>query len=145
MSSKLCAPCRDAILSEPTRLYRDSTISYSPFHEAPWKAFQKNADSSQDITESVQDCDFCSFVVAFAAADQALGEDGNGSFADESKATRKAKGEPMLALWQYHMYTYEGHLSADLGLRRHNLRYIDGLDIRLFGTDGALFGRCSYR
>ncbi|KAL5591419.1 hypothetical protein FOVSG1_010308 [Fusarium oxysporum f. sp. vasinfectum] len=135
MSSKLCAPCRDAFLSEPTRLYRDSTISYTPFHEAPWKAFQKNADSSQDITESVQDCAFCSFVVAFAAADQALGEDGNGSFADESKATRKAKGEPMLALWQYHMYTYEGHLSADLGLRRHNLRYIDGLDIRLFGTD----------
>ncbi|RKK11296.1 hypothetical protein BFJ66_g8908 [Fusarium oxysporum f. sp. cepae] len=135
MSSKLCAACRDAFLSEPTRLYRDSTISYSPFHEAPWKAFQKNADSSQDITESVQDCDFCSFVVAFAAADQALGEDGNGSFADESKETRKAKGEPMLALWQYHMYTYEGHLSADLGLRRHNLRYIDGLDIRLFGTD----------
>ncbi|KAH7154483.1 heterokaryon incompatibility protein-domain-containing protein [Fusarium sp. MPI-SDFR-AT-0072] len=135
MSSKLCAPCREAFLSEPTRLYRDSTISYTPFHEAPWKAFQNDADSSRGINESVKDCDFCSFVVAFAAADQALGKHGNGSFAHDSKASRKAQGEPMLALWQYHMYTYEGHLSADLGLRRHNLRYIDGLDIRLFGTE----------
>ncbi|KAF5550392.1 hypothetical protein FNAPI_7727 [Fusarium napiforme] len=135
MSSKLCAQCREAFSSEPKPLYRDSTISYTPFHEAPWKAFQNDADSSRDMIESVKDCDFCSFVVAFAAADQALGEHGNGSFADESKASANGEGSPMLALWQYHMYTYDGHLSADLGLRKHNRRYTDDLDIRLFGTE----------
>lgn len=50
----------------------------------------------------------------------------------------------MLALWQYNEYTYEGHLSADLGLSRSNLRHMDRLDIRLFGTEGALPSHCQY-
>ncbi|SCO09081.1 related to tol protein [Fusarium fujikuroi] len=108
MSSKICTPCRQAFASEPRPLDRDSTIAGTPFHEAPWKAFQTGAD----ISESVKGCDFCSFVVAFAAADQALGRHGNGSFADSA-----------------------GHLSADLGLSRSNLRHMDRLDIRLFGTE----------
>ncbi|KAG5803847.1 hypothetical protein H9Q74_010560 [Fusarium xylarioides] len=136
MSSKLCAPCREAFLSEPKSLDRDSTITCTPFHEAPWKVFQTDADSSRDMTESVKDCDFCSFVVAFAAADQALGKYGNGSFVDAaSKTSWRTQGDPMLAVWQYSEYTYEGHLSADLGLSRSNLRHMDRLDIRLLGTE----------
>lgn len=94
---------------------------------------------------SVKDCDFCSFVVAFAAADQVLGRHGNGSFADRAgKTSWRTQGDPMLALWQYNEYTYEGHLSADLGLSMSNLRHMDRLDIRLFGTEGALPGHCQY-
>ncbi|SCV60714.1 related to tol protein [Fusarium fujikuroi] len=78
MSSKICTPCRQAFASEPRPLDRDSTIAGTPFHEAPWKAFQTGAD----ISESVK-----------------------------------------------------GHLSADLGLSRSNLRHMDRLDIRLFGTE----------
>ncbi|KAF5576011.1 hypothetical protein FPCIR_12857 [Fusarium pseudocircinatum] len=135
MPSKLCAPCQDAFLSEPKRLHRDSTIRYAPFHEAPWRALQSDADSSQDMTESVNDCDFCSFAVAFAAADQALGGYGNGYLADESEAFRKGQGAPMLAFQSYDLYDYEGHPSADLGLRRHYHHHMDGLNIRLFGTE----------
>ncbi|CVK95028.1 related to tol protein [Fusarium mangiferae] len=132
MSSKLCTPCQQAFSSEPKPLDRDSTIAGTSFHEAPWKAFQTGAD----ITVSVKDCDFCSFVVAFAAADQVLGRHGNGSFADSAgKTSWRTQGDPMLALWQYNEYTYEGHLSADLGLSRSNLRHMDRLDIRLFGTE----------
>ncbi|KAF5981264.1 hypothetical protein FBULB1_4830 [Fusarium bulbicola] len=136
MSSKLCLPCRDAFLSEPKPLHRDSTIACTPFHEAPWKAFQNDTHSSQDITESVKDCEFCSFVVALSAADKALGKYGNGSFVDSaSKTSWRTQGEPMLALWQYNEYTHEGHISADLGLSMSNLRHMDRLDIRLFGAE----------
>ncbi|KAF5602677.1 uncharacterized protein FSUBG_7552 [Fusarium subglutinans] len=120
MSSKLCLPCRDAFLSEPKPLHRDSTIACTPFHEAPWKAFQNDTHSSQDITESVKVCEFCSFVVALSAADKAPGKYGNGSFVDSaSKTSWRTQGEPMLALWQYNEYAYEGHISADLGLSRN--------------------------
>ncbi|KAF4343984.1 hypothetical protein FBEOM_2028 [Fusarium beomiforme] len=137
MSSNLCAPCRHAFLStEPPVITPDTTVGHAPFHEAPWKAFQKRSDTSQDVTESVKDCDFCSFVVAFAAADQALGEYGAGSFADSvtKASSKRAQGEPFLAVWKYHQYTYEGHASADFGLRRHKAQYISGLDIRIFET-----------
>ncbi|KAG9495750.1 hypothetical protein J7337_012308 [Fusarium musae] len=136
MSSNLCAQCREALSSDPKPLHRDSTIACTPFHEAPWKAFKTGVASSGDITESVKDCEFCSFVVAFAAADQALGKYGNGSFVDSvSKTSWRTHGEPVLALWQYNEYTYEGHLSADLGLSRSNFRHMDRRDIRLFGTE----------
>jgi hypothetical protein len=145
MSSKLCAQCREALSSEPKPLHRDSTIACTPFHEAPWKAFQTGAASSRDMTESVKDCVFCSFVVAFAAADQALGEHGNGSFVDSvSKASWRTQGDPVLALSQYNEYTHEGHLTANLGLSRSNFRHMDRLDIRLFGTKGALLGDFQY-
>ncbi|KAJ4258097.1 hypothetical protein NW762_008237 [Fusarium torreyae] len=138
MSAKLCEPCQRAFYSPKTFFDDDGIIGFIPFHERPWRAFQNPSSSRQEPVETVLDCDFCSFVVAFAAADEALGEYKLGSIADTDrhKPPRSSDYKPLLSTWQYDPYTYDGHISADIGLRRYEKADIDGLDFRLFGTAG---------
>ncbi|KAM0551275.1 hypothetical protein ACHAPJ_008620 [Fusarium lateritium] len=136
MSAKFCEPCQRAFYSPNTFFDDDGIIGFIPFHERPWRAFQKPPDPHQKPVKIVLDCDFCSFVVAFAAADEALGEYKLGSIADPDrhKPPRSSEYKPLLSTWQYDPYTYDGHISADIGLRRYAKADIDGPDFRIFKT-----------
>ncbi|KAF4965392.1 hypothetical protein FSARC_6806 [Fusarium sarcochroum] len=134
MSAKLCEPCQRAFSSPDTSFDEYGTIGFIPFHERPWKAFQKSSNNRQDPAETVSDCDFCSFVVAFAAADEALGEYKLGFIADPDshKRPRSSDYEPLLSSFKSSIY--DDHISADIGLRRYKKADIIGLDFKLFGT-----------
>ncbi|KAF4432647.1 hypothetical protein F53441_13817 [Fusarium austroafricanum] len=136
MPTKLCAPCRKTFFTSEITI--DVSSAYIAFHEAPWEAFQKHPDASQDALKTVAGCDFCSFVVAYAASNRALGEYGQAHLSFFYPGKRWRRGKPMIELWQYYMYTFEGHLSAGFKLRRHKTRGRNEVDMRLFEASARL-------